>query len=89
MSLWIIIPFVLFELAHVVLTLFLLLALGGLGKQQGATAAVILMIAKQCDVNFDSLKTAVNGVVLFINHTFEDADTKPVTTQKIDKTFKN
>jgi hypothetical protein len=89
MSWWIIIPFVLFELAHVALTLFLLLAIGGLGKQQGVTAAAIMMIAKQCDVNFDSLKSAVNGVVVFINHTFEDESTKPVSMQKIDKTLKN
>ena len=89
MSLWIIIPFVLFELMHFALTLMLLMALGGLGKQHERFKGAMMIMAKQCDGNFESLKDAVNGTVGFINHAFGNTDSKPVITQKIDKTFKN
>ena len=89
MSWWIIVPVVIFELTHFVLTIFLLMALGGLGKQHEGFRRAMFIMAKQCDSNFENLKDTVNEMVRFINSAFGSTENKPVSMQKIDKTFKN
>jgi len=71
MNLWIIIPFIVFELLHLAFTLFLLMAVGGLGKQHQRLVGAIKFIALQSDGNFENIKNSLNDLITFINKTFD------------------
>jgi hypothetical protein len=83
MSLWFWIPFVAFELIHIFITVFLVLAIGGLGQQHAKLKNSFFVLAKASDENFTSIGQHVGNMAQFLVQQFHLDKQETVAPKKV------